>query len=97
MTCVYSPSPVLVPILELFYGPGNFWSGNHPMQHGAGVGSEAKCSAISFDAGIVWFISLVNRDRREHLLVLCGEAACPEFPSYIWVLLGEFSHVPQVR
>ena len=91
MTCVYSPFSVLVPILELFCGPGNFSSGNHPTRQAAGVVSEANCSAISFDAGVVLFICLVNRDRRERFLrLLYGEAACSEFSGYIWVLCWEF-------
>ena len=91
-------SPMLVAISELFYGPGNFRSGNHPTQQGTWVVSEADCSTISFDQCVALFMRLVDWNRREYVLHLpYSKVANPKFPGYTWVLQWECCHVPQVN
>ena len=46
--------------LSSFYGPGNFWPGNHPTQQGTWIVSDADCSTISFDQCVVLFMRLVD-------------------------------------
>ena len=76
-------SPMLVAMSEHLYGPGNFWSGNHPTQQGTWVVSEADCSTISYDQCVVLFMRLVDWDRREHVLRLpYSEVVSPTFPGY---------------
>ena len=54
-------SPVLLPISELFYGPDNFWSGNHPTTQDTWFVTEAECSIISVDPWMRYYVHAPGR------------------------------------
>lgn len=84
MTYVLKPPLVLMVILELFYGPGNFWPGNYPTPHVSWIVSKTDYCIIFFDACVILFMRLVDWDRREHLRRFpYSKVASPKLSVYI--------------